>query len=43
VGIGERGAPGRAASPSHEQHGHVQEVMQNFMPKPGTACSTAAS
>ena len=43
VGIGEtrERAARRARSPSpasHERHGHVQEVIvQNFLPKPGTA------
>ncbi|MFM8267606.1 MAG: bifunctional FO biosynthesis protein CofGH [Ilumatobacteraceae bacterium] len=42
VGIGEtradRLAALRAIAASHERHGHVQEVIvQNFLPKPGTA------
>jgi FO synthase len=42
VGIGETRAERldalRAIAESHERHGHVQEVIvQNFLPKPGTA------
>ncbi len=46
VGIGEsrrsRIATLRAISESHARHGHVQEVIvQNFLPKPGTAMHRA--
>jgi 7,8-didemethyl-8-hydroxy-5-deazariboflavin synthase CofH subunit/7,8-didemethyl-8-hydroxy-5-deazariboflavin synthase CofG subunit len=47
VGIGEerddRIAALEAIAASHRRHGHVQEVIvQNFLPKPGTAMHTAA-
>jgi FO synthase len=46
VGIGEsradRVASLRAIAAAHERHGHVQEVIvQNFLPKPGTAMHAA--
>lgn len=46
VGIGEsradRMASLRAIAASHRRHGHVQEVIvQNFLPKPGTAMAGA--
>ena len=46
VGIGESRASRldalRAIAESHRRHGHVQEVIvQNFLPKPGTAMHTA--
>jgi len=46
VGIGEDRADRiealRAIAASHERHGHVQEVIvQNFLPKPGTAMHAA--
>ncbi|MFC7504112.1 bifunctional FO biosynthesis protein CofGH [Nocardioides sp. CPCC 206347] len=48
VGIGEgeadRIAALRAIAESHARHGHVQEVIvQNFLPKPGTAMRAAAA
>jgi FO synthase len=48
VGIGEteadRVAALQAIAESHLQHGHVQEVIvQNFMPKPGTAMRDVAA
>ena len=48
VGIGEtrrdRVAALEAIAASHRRHGHVQEVIvQNFMPKPGTAMRDEAS
>ena len=49
VGIGEnRGRPRRRARghrrQSHRRHGHVQEVIvQNFLPKPGTAMHARAA
>ncbi len=47
VGIGDerrdRLAALQAVAASHARHGHVQEVIiQNFLPKPGTAMATAA-
>jgi FO synthase len=47
VGIGENRADRLAAleaiAASHRRHGHVQEVIvQNFLPKPGTAMHAAA-
>jgi FO synthase len=47
VGIGETRADQlaalRAIAASHARHGHVQEVIvQNFLPKPGTAMAKAA-
>jgi FO synthase len=47
VGIGETRAERldalHAIAASHERHGHVQEVIvQNFLPKPGTAMHRAA-
>jgi FO synthase len=47
VGIGDTRADQlaalRAIAASHARHGHVQEVIvQNFLPKPGTAMSKAA-
>ena len=47
VGIGETAADRVAAleaiAASHRRHGHVQEVIvQNFLPKPGTAMHAAA-
>ena len=47
VGIGDTRADQlaalRAIAASHERHGHVQEVIvQNFLPKPGTAMFKAA-
>jgi len=46
VGIGDRRADRlaalRAIAASHARHGHVQEVIvQNFLPKPGTAMAKA--
>ncbi|MFP5328248.1 MAG: 7,8-didemethyl-8-hydroxy-5-deazariboflavin synthase CofG, partial [Acidimicrobiia bacterium] len=48
VGIGEsrsdRLAALEAIAESHRRHGHVQEVIvQNFLPKPGTAMARAAA
>jgi FO synthase len=48
VGIGEtrsdRVAALQAIASSHRRHGHVQEVIvQNFLPKPGTAMRQAAA
>jgi FO synthase len=47
VGIGDTRADQlaalRAIAASHERHGHVQEVIvQNFLPKPGTAMARSA-
>jgi FO synthase len=47
VGIGDTRADQlaglRAIAAAHERHGHVQEVIvQNFLPKPGTAMGKAA-